>query len=267
MNKHLKASLNEIYATYHNPSYLYLDPVQYVHGFAGKQNREIAGLLCSALAYGRVEQIRKSIEKVLRITGDDIFHFCAEVPVQDKIKQFSLIKHRFNNGTDIAVLLECCARVIRQYSSLEAMFLAGQRDSDDTIKRGLDKFVLSMRSIAGTILKNRQSSMYFFLPMPGSGSTCKRLNMFLRWMVRKNDGIDLGVWTGVPVSKLIMPVDTHIAAISAGMGITKRKTIDWTMAEDITAAMRTMYPDDPVRCDFSLCRAGMIDFRKTRKAA
>jgi uncharacterized protein (TIGR02757 family) len=91
--------------------------------------------------------------------------------------------------------------------------------------------------------------------------------MFLRWMVRKNDGIDCGVWAGVPASKLVMPVDTHIAAVSAGMGITKRKTVDWVMAEEITATMRTMYPDDPVRCDFSLCRAGMIDFRNIRKAA
>ena len=267
MSQRLKASLDAIYAAYHHPSFLRLDPLQYVHGFTGKQNREIAGLLCSALAYGRVEQIRKSIEKVLRITGDDIFHFCAAVPFNEKIKQFSLIKHRFNNGTDIAVLLECCARVIRRYGSLEALFLKGQRDSDDTIKRALDKFVLSLRAIAGAILNDRPSTMYFFLPRPGSGSTCKRLNMFLRWMVRKSDGIDLGVWTGVPASKLVIPVDTHIAAVSARMGITKRKTVDWNMAEEITATMRTMFPDDPVRCDFSLCRAGMIDFRKIGKAA
>jgi uncharacterized protein (TIGR02757 family) len=267
MSRHLKAALDAIYATYHHPSYLHLDPVQYVHGFAGRQNREIAGLLCSALAYGRVEQIRKSIEKVLRITGDDISHFAAAVPLREKIKQLSSIKHRFNDGTDIAVLLECCGRVVLRHGSLETLFLDGLGKKDETIKYALDKFVLSMREIAATILKNRQSTMYFFFPKPSSGSTCKRLNMFLRWMVRKNDGIDCGVWTGVPASKLVMPVDTHIAAVSTDMGITKRKTVDWVMAEEITAAMRTMYPGDPVRCDFSLCRAGMIDFRKIRKAA
>jgi uncharacterized protein (TIGR02757 family) len=267
MSRHLKATLDAVYAAYHHPSYLHLDPVQYVHGFSGIPNREIAGLLCSALAYGRVEQIRKSIEKVLRITGDDISHFAAAVPLREKIKQFSSIKHRFNNGTDIAVLLECCACAVRRYGSLETLFLKGLKEPDDTIKPALDKFVLFLRAVAGKIHKNRSSSMYFFFPRPSSGSTCKRLNMFLRWMVRKNDGIDLGVWTGVPASKLIMPVDTHIAAMAAGMGITKRKTVDWVMAEEITATMRTMYPDDPVRCDFSLCRAGMIDFRKIRKAA
>jgi uncharacterized protein (TIGR02757 family) len=267
MSRHLKATLDAIYAAYHHPSYLHLDPVQYVHGFSGKLNREIAGFLCSALAYGRVEQIRKSIEKVLCITGDDISHFAESVPLREKIKQFSSIKHRFNNGTDIAVLLECCARAVRQNGSLEALFLTGLRESDDTIQHALDKFVLSLRAVAGKIHKNRSSSMYFFFPRPSSGSTCKRLNMFLRWIVRKNDGIDLGVWTVVPASKLIMPVDTHIAAMAAGMGITKRKTVDWNMAEEITATMRRMYPNDPVRCDFSLCRAGMIDFRKTRKAA
>jgi uncharacterized protein (TIGR02757 family) len=267
MSKHLKAALDAIYAAYHRPSYLHLDPVQYVHGFVGKENREIAGLLCSSLAYGRVEQIRISIEKVLRITGDDISHFAAAVPLREKIKLLSSIKHRFNNGTDIAVLLECCAHVMRRNGSLETLFMDGLGGQDETIKHALDKFVLSLRAIAGTILKNRQSTMYFFFPKPSSGSTCKRLNMFLRWMVRKNDGIDCGVWAGVPASKLVMPVDTHIAAVSAGMGITKRKTVDWVMAEEITATMRTMYPDDPVRCDFSLCRAGMIDFRNIRKAA
>jgi uncharacterized protein (TIGR02757 family) len=264
MTKHLKASLDAIYAAYHNPSYLYLDPLQYVHRFRGKLNIEIAGLLCSALSYGRVEQIRKNLEKVLCITGDDISGFSASVPLHEKIRLFSSIKHRFNAGTDIAVLLESCACAVRRNGSLEALFLKGP---EDTIRDALDKFVLSLRAIAGTILKGRASTMYFFLPRPSSGSTCKRLNMFLRWMVRENDGIDLGVWPGVPASKLVMPVDTHIAALSARMGITKRKTVDWNMAEEITAAMRRIYPDDPVRCDFSLCRAGMIDFRKIRKAA
>jgi uncharacterized protein (TIGR02757 family) len=267
MIKHLKEKLDGLYAVYHEPSFLHLDPLQYVHRFTGRHNIEIAALLCSSLAYGRVEQIRKSIEKVLQATGNDIHGFCTRVPLREKIKRLSGFKHRFNDGTDIARLLECCAFAIHRHGSLEALFLKGLKESDHTIRGALDNFVLSLRGAARTILKNRPSGMYFFLPMPASGSTCKRLNMFLRWMVRENDGIDLGVWIGVRASKLVMPVDTHIAALSAGMELTKRKTVDWNMAEEITAVMRTIYPNDPVRCDFALCRAGMVDFRKARKAA
>jgi uncharacterized protein (TIGR02757 family) len=112
---------------------------------------------------------------------------------------------------------------------------------------------------------NRRKALDYLLPSPESGSACKRLNMYLRWMVRKNDGIDRGTWTGVPASMLIMPVDTHVARIAGSLGLTKRKSADWAMAEEITSRLRECDPDDPVRFDFSLCRTGMVDFR--RKAA
>jgi uncharacterized protein (TIGR02757 family) len=267
MTKDLKSTLDSIYAAYHHPRYLRLDPLEYVHGFKGKENREIAGLLCSSLAYGRVEQIRKSITKVLAITGEDLFRFSVDVPFRDKVRLFSSVKHRFNNGTDIAILLECSARAIQREGSLEALFVKGFRESDDTIKDALDNFVVSLRSTAKECIKKSSCAFDFLLPRPGSGSACKRLNMFLRWMVRPDDGIDLGMWKCVTASKLIMPVDTHVAAVSRSIGLTNRKSVDWNMAEEITLKIRMIYPHDPVRCDFSLCRAGMIDFRTMNKAA
>ena len=267
MSDQLKAELDNIYTVYHCLSYLYLDPVQYVHRFVGKQNIEIGGLLCSSLAYGRVEQIRNSIEKVLRITGTEIYDFSTAVPLREKMRLLSGIKHRFNTGTDIALLLECCAVATGHYGSLEALFVKGLKKSENTIKEALDKFVLSLRAVAAAILKNRPSGMYFFLPRPAAGSTCKRLNMFLRWMIREDDGIDCGAWKSISPSKLVMPVDTHVAALAKRLALTKRKSVDWRMAEEITATLKTVYPNDPVRCDFSLCRAGMVDFRNLWKAA
>ncbi len=268
MNKpNLKKTLDALYAEYHNPSYLRYDPLEYVRGMRGKENREIAGLICSVLAYGRVEQIRKTLQRIFEITGTDLVRFCTTVPLSKKITRLCHVKHRFNDGRDMAMMLECAGLVIMRQASLEALFCAGYKDSDTTIKHSLEKFVLSFRRMACDAGEKPSSSFEFLLPQPSRGSTCKRLNMFLRWMVRKDDGIDLGEWTRVPASKLVMPVDTHVAALARSMGITSRKSVDWAMAEDITRVMRDLYPDDPVRCDFSLCRTGMIDFRNVTKAA
>jgi uncharacterized protein (TIGR02757 family) len=267
MTKDLKSILDAIYSAYHHSLYLRLDPLEYVHGFCGKGNREMAGLLCSALAYGRVEQIRKTLETIFNITGNEIIRFCEAVPLREKVEKFSRIKHRFNDGSDIAVLLECAVQARRKNGSLEALFIEGFTAKDATIEHALDRFVASLRRIAASMRRASSPAFTFLLPMPRSGSACKRLNMFLRWMVRPSDGIDLGLWTGVAASKLIMPVDTHVAAVSEYLGLTNRKSVDWKMAEEITSKIKMIYPDDPVRCDFSLCRAGMIDFRTISKAA
>jgi uncharacterized protein (TIGR02757 family) len=262
-----KQRIHEIFNKYHDPWYLFLDPLEFVHGLCGKENREIGGLLCSVLAYGRVEQIKKSITKVFNVTGPDLNRFCKDVPFKEKKRAFNGLKHRFNTGADIAILFECASCVIKRYGSIESFFANGYRISDTTVKQALDTFARSMRLMGKQIYRNGSDTFAFFFPAPSSGSTCKRLNMYLRWMVRRSDGIDLGLWKSIPPAKLVMPVDTHVAAIAAGLGLTRRKTVDWSMAEEITAALRRCDPLDPVRFDFSLCRTGMVDFRALRNVA
>jgi hypothetical protein len=114
MKSDLKSGLEDIYNKYHNPGYLRLDPLEFVHGLSGRENMEIGGIICSALAYGRIEQIRKSISRVFAITGADLKKFSKEVTFLEKKKLFSSFKHRFNTGTDIAVLLECSSRAIEE---------------------------------------------------------------------------------------------------------------------------------------------------------
>jgi len=253
--------VREIYKTFHDPSYLFLDPLGFVHGLKGRENIEIGSLVCSALAYGRVEQIRKSIDDIFKVTGKDIILFCARVPFAEKKRAFSGFKHRFNSGSDIATVLECAAQAIDSFGSIEGLFASGFNDSHKSIKQALDSFVRFMRETGKRICMSGSETFAFLFPAPSDGSTCKRLNMFLRWMIRPDDGIDLGLWNRIGTEKLIMPVDTHVAAVASGLGMTKRKTIDWVMAEEITAALKSCDPDDPVRFDFSLCRSGMIDFR------
>jgi uncharacterized protein (TIGR02757 family) len=244
--------------------------LEFVHRLAGRQNREIGGLLCSALAYGRVEQIRKSITRILEITGWDLECFCRDVPFKQKKKAFDGFFHRFNTGTDVALLFECVSRVMNQQGSIEALFAKGFDKSDITVKSALTAFSKAMRATARRISPGESSrSFAFFFPAPGDGthSACKRLNMYLRWMVRRGDGIDLVIWKSVSPAALIMPVDTHVASMAARIGLTRRKTVDWAMAEEITGTLRHIDPEDPVRFDFSLCRAGMVGFRNLADSA
>ncbi len=263
----LKQTLDGFYKKYHDASYLRFDPLEFVRGLQGRDDRELGGLLCASLSYGRVEQIRASIAKILNVTGGEVYRFACETPLSAKIACLSHVKHRFNTGLDMAVLLECGARAIQRHGSLESFFCQGLKDSHRTVREGLDAFVFGLKSVAATLEKRHSRFFGFLLSAPSSGSACKRLAMFLRWMVREDDGIDLGLWKSVSPSKLVMPVDTHVAALSRTLGLTERKTADWAMAEEITAVMRSVCPLDPVRYDFSLCRTGMIDFRNMAKAA
>jgi uncharacterized protein (TIGR02757 family) len=266
VNNKQKRYIERIFRQYHHPRFLYLDPLEFVHCLEGRENREIGGLVCSALAYGRVEQIRKSVSRILEITGSDLNGFCRDVPFQEKAGAFAGFLHRFNTGADVALLFECASQTIKRYGSIEGGFLQGFDKSDKTVKGALDAFTRLMFAAAKKI-KRPASGFSFFFPAPGHGSTCKRLNMYLRWMVRGGDGIDLGIWKNVPPGALVMPVDTHIAAAAGRLGLTRRKTVDWTMAEEITDSLRMLDPDDPVRFDFSLCRAGMVGYRTLLNAA
>jgi uncharacterized protein (TIGR02757 family) len=267
VDKARKQYIEELFGKYHHPEFLSLDPLEYVHGLSGRENREIGGLVCSALAYGRVEQIRKGIKEIFRATGSDIYGFCREVSYENKKKAFRNFTHRFNTGRDVALLLECVSRGMSGYGSIEGMFVNTQNRMEKTIKEALDRFVALMVTTARSIDDSAKPSFSFFFPAPGRGSTCKRLNMYLRWMVRDQDGIDLGIWKNVPASRLVMPVDTHIGTIALRLGLTRRKTVDWKMAEEITDSLRQIDCDDPVRFDFSLCKAGMVEFRSLKKAA
>jgi uncharacterized protein (TIGR02757 family) len=263
----LRRNLDAVYEKYHRPAFLGIDPLEYVRRLEGRKNREIGGLVFSSLSYGRVEQIRATIEKILARTGLDLRGFVKDSTLSEKKRMFADVKHRFNTGSDIALLMECAGRAIERSGSLERFFCESQKISHETVREALDSFVNRLREVASGMAVGRSRYFEFLLPAPASGSACKRLAMFLRWMVRPDDGIDLGEWKRVPASKLVMPVDTHVAAVSRYLGLTARKSADWTMVEEVTAAMRRVCASDPARYDFSLCRAGMIDFRGMAGAA
>jgi TIGR02757 family protein len=239
-----------------------MDPIEYVRKFSDPRDIEIAGLLASSLAYGQVETIRSSIERVLRVMGGSLSDFICATSFIDKQELLKAFKHRFNDGKDLALLFECAKRVFNEKGSIQALFAEGLRKGDPTIKNGLNEFVKKLNAWAIMIGGKPGKSFRHLLPLPEAGSPCKRLNMYLRWMVRKNDGIDLGIWDNVSPAMLIIPVDTHVAKIARHYKMTRRKSADWRMAEEITGVLKKISPFDPVKYDFSLCRAGMVSYRK-----
>jgi uncharacterized protein (TIGR02757 family) len=261
MDSNLKETLEKIYTDYHKPDFMKLDPVEYVHNFKDERNIEAVGLLASSLAYGKVEIIRSNIEKIISITGNDPADFIVSTSFTRKKKLLSGFKHRFNNGTDIALLFECVKLAFAESGSLKGIFLDNLDKNDSNIKRPLNEFVKKIREYAEKIAGKPESSFLQLFPMPQDGSACKRLNMYLRWMVRKKDGIDFGIWNCVGAEKLVMPVDTHVATIARSLELTKRNSVNWLMAEDITETLKKISPLDPVKYDFSLCRTGMVGFR------
>jgi uncharacterized protein (TIGR02757 family) len=257
----LKQTIDGIYAKYHHPKYLGLDPLVCVHRFKERDEREAVGLLSAVLAYGRVEIIVRNINTVIDIMDSDPVGFIKNTSYKEKLKSLASFKHRFNDGTDIAALLQAIGMVIEEYGSLEKCFRHCMDGNDNQFKGAVTSFTDILKDRGRSYCGSRAGFEYL-LPSPQNGSACKRTVLYLRWMIREEDGIDLGVWKSVPASCLLVPVDTHVAKIARGYGLTKRNSADWKMAEEITAALREFDPDDPVKYDFALCHAGMVDFRR-----
>lgn len=243
-----RKSLEKLYRRYNRREFVCPDPVEFLYRYDNQQDREIAGLIASSLAYGRVLQIIKSVDFVLKRLGSPsgFLHRSSRRSLQ---KAFSDFKHRFTTGEDLSDMLFGMKRVLENHGSLLACFVSGLKTQHQTVLPALSCFVKELKSEA-------QCGNNHLLPSPEGGSACKRLNLFLRWMVRR-DEIDPGGWKEVPSSKLIVPLDTHMHRICLTLKLTKRKQADGKAAIEITDSFRQISPTDPVRYDFSLTRLGI----------
>ena len=237
------------------------DPVHIVRRFPERPDREVVGFCAAGLAFGRVSSVLQSIEALVQVMGPAPASFVREFdPGRDGARLAPLV-HRWIRGRDLVALLLILQRMLREAGSIEAFFRAGDDPSQPHIGSALDAFSTralgsDLRAAYGRRVPHVRGVSYFF-PRPSSGSACKRLNLFLRWMVRR-DAIDLGVWTTVSPSRLIVPLDTHVIRLGRCLRLTKYTSPGWKMAEEITASLRRLHPDDPVRYDFSLCHVGMM---------
>jgi len=240
-----KADLESLYRTYNKRKYVHPDPLEFLYNYPDVRDREIAGLIASSLAYGRVAQILKSVERILTKMGPSPYRFILKTKPVAFRKIYCGFKHRFTTHCDIGDLLSALHSILKEYGSLNECFTAGMNKNDGTVIPALDNFLEKLDCTGG-----------YLIPLPRRGSACKRMHLYLRWMVRK-DNVDPGGWKGLSPSKLIVPLDTHMANIGKTLGMTKRKSADQKMALDITNFFRKISPHDPVRYDFTLTRFGI----------
>jgi uncharacterized protein (TIGR02757 family) len=264
----LKEHLDRLAASY-DRRFLDTDPIRFVHAVKGPEDREVVGLLASGLAFGGIRQILRSVEAVLAaLVGDSRLRGPHEAVLEFEpgrdAPRLERFRHRFVGGRDVAALLWILRTVYERHGSLRGLFLEGDRGGGETIRDALATFVdrllsTDMRPLLRTKRIPPGARVRYLLPNPRDGSACKRLNLFLRWMVRRGDGIDFGIWGEVAPRRLVLPLDTHTSRISRHLGLTRRRTADWRMAEEVTANLRALDPDDPVRYDFALSRLGILD--------
>jgi uncharacterized protein (TIGR02757 family) len=247
----MKAFLEGVFESFHRPEFISPDPLEFLHRYHDPWDREIVGLVASSLAYGRVQQILKSVGRVLGQMGPSPRAFIEETGEKDVREIFRGFRHRFTTGDEISDLLVGAGRAVRRHGSLGTCFAAGMSGSDDTTIPALNAFTREISSLASCGMKSS------LVPDPCRKSACKRLHLYLRWMVR-SDSIDPGVWTGISPARLVVPLDTHMFGISRRLGMTARSQADEKAALEITAGFRRMCPADPVRYDFSLTRLGIL---------
>ena len=238
------------------------DPVHIVRRYRAAEDREVVGFCAAALAFGRVASVLQSIEALLAVMGPHPAAFVRDFEPSRDGGRIEPLVHRWIRGRDLVALLLILRHMLREHGSIEAFFLAGDDPTTADVSRALESFStralkLDFGQAYGRRVPPRAGVCYFF-PRPSAGSACKRLNLFLRWMIRR-DTIDLGVWTNVAPSRLIVPLDTHVIRLGQCLRLTRYTSPGWRMAAEITTSLRAIDPVDPVRYDFSLCHVGMMN--------
>lgn len=250
--------LEKLYHRYNQRELISPDPLQFLYRYANPADIEIAAFLASALAYGRVEQIEKSLDNLLGRMGDSPYEFVMNFDRSSRraLKDF---KHRFTAGDDISDLLALLKAATSRHGSIERFFAGGYNPDDKNIVPALSKFCNSLLDIYAEGHKGQISrGLKYLLVSPDGGSACKRLNLFLRWMVRDDD-VDAGLWKSIDKAKLIVPVDVHMSRLCKILGLYNRKTVSLPAAVEITESFAEIEPADPVKYDFALSRIGIVE--------
>ncbi len=227
------------------------DPIWNLKKVHTKQDKEILAFIISCYTYGNIVQINKFVEKVLSFTTEDIYKFIISFKLSPKHSDYDF-KYRFNTTADFMDLLNSLSKILKKYGSLKKLFLKYYEQDKGNILAALDGFTAEIRSLA-----NGGKTFEYLVPVVSRKSTCKRLLLFLRWMVRR-DNIDTGLWNAeVSTSDLLIPVDTHVFRIARKYKLVDRKTLDIKFSELLTEKLKQFDPIDPVKYDFALCHLGV----------
>lgn len=241
--------LEELYARYNDPAYLDPDPLAVVLSFSEPEDREVAGLVCAALALGNAGLIVKAARQVLAVLGPAPASALASMELSELRDALGGFRYRFFSGDDLASYIGGI-KALRQRGSLESLFLSCDDPVEPDYAQAASGLVQALRGASDRSWPGN------LLPDPAKGSASKRTFLFLRWMVRK-DNVDPGPWRRCDPSRLVVPLDTHMAAACRRYGFLKRKSLDLAAAREAGAALRLLRPDDPLRYDFCMTRPGI----------
>jgi uncharacterized protein (TIGR02757 family) len=274
----VRGVLEQLFQQYHKAEYLSSDPLEFPRRYQDPWDQEAVALLAGLLAYGNVKQIRRSVELALermaRVapTPRAFVERIVDEPELGR-RAFRGYVHRFNVGRDLVALFILLGKSWRTHGSLGAHFLKYLGPEDRHFGNALNQLIAEWRGWN----REKSPSFGYLLTAPVDGSCCKRWCMFLRWMGRAQDGLDLGLWSRSPdrsresyyrtfpkgralrADQLVIPLDTHTGRISQYIGLTRRKSLNWLAAVEVTDSLRASDPADPTKYDFALARLGILD--------
>ncbi len=252
--KNLKDFLNQKVAQFNKPAFIDDDPVSIPHLFTLKQDREIAGFLAATLAWGQRKTIISKSKELLRRMDNAPYDFVLNHREKDLAKLLGF-KHRTFNDTDTLYFIEFLKYFYRHNSSLENAFMQGINENNENLGPGLAGFHKLFFSLPDFPERTKKH-----VATPERNSACKRINMFLRWMVRKDqNGVDFGIWEQIKPAQLICPCDLHVDKVARKLGLITRKQTDWKTALELTENLKKMDPEDPVKYDFALFGLGILE--------
>lgn len=243
----LRIPLDTLRDRYNHRKFIDPDPLQFVHEYEDSVDREIVGLIASALAFGNVKQIVRSVRAVLNAMKRPSY-FVTTCSRSRMERTFDGFRHRYVDGAAVASVLYASGRMVEEHGSLGRRLANYVKPQDEDLVAALTLWVDELRG-------HSNLKKCYLLPSPADGSACKRLNLYLRWMVRQ-DEVDPGGWP-LPTSLLVVPLDTHMHRIALSLGLTKRRQADLAAAREVTDAFCRIAPEDPVRYDFALTRLGI----------
>lgn len=258
----LKDFLDKKVDLYNQPSFIKDDPISIPHLFSKQQDIEIAGFFAAVFAWGNRTTIINKAKELMQLMDNAPYDFCLHHEAAD-LKRLTAFKHRTFNPTDLLYFVDFFKQHYSNNKSLETAFIpqsqplslngeGGETPVVETALKYFHHYFFSLEHIPGRTKKH--------IATPERGSSCKRLNMFLRWMVRQdNKGVDFGVWKKISPSQLICPIDVHVARVAKRLNILQRKQTDWLAALELTNYLRTLDKQDPVKYDFALFGLGVME--------
>jgi uncharacterized protein (TIGR02757 family) len=248
-NTGLKEFLDEKVELYNRPAFIELDPISIPHRYSKKEDIEISGFLAATIAWGNRKMILRNSNRIMALMDDSPFDFILNSDEKD-IERIEGFVHRTFNSLDLIYFLKALKNIYKTKVGLEEIF--NEYKSDESLKSCIHRFYMLFFELPHSKRTERHVSD------PFKGSAAKKINMFLRWMVRKdNHGVDFGIWRKIDPAVLYIPLDLHSGNTARRLGLLTRRQNDWKAVEELTELLREFDPSDPVKYDFALFGLGV----------